>query len=90
MDRLKEILKLPLVLRQVNYDYKKLAIVPIDTNSTITIWAISHNDTIDKSFAIKFGPRIFTNRQRVYPQVKNKLLKVLTVMKIEKKLLNYS
>lgn len=83
MEGLKVILKSRLILRQIDYDYSKSIVVIIDTSLIIICWIINQDDVKRRRFAIKFGTRIFTNKQRAYPQVKRELLKVLTTMKID-------
>lgn len=84
MDRPKEILKLLLVLRQIDYDCGRLVVVILDISRIAIGWTISQDDAKNKRFAMRFGTRIFMNKYRVYPQVKRELLKVLTIMKANK------
>jgi hypothetical protein len=84
MEGLKEILKSPLVLRQVEYDSGRPVIVTVDTSPIAIGWAVGEDDTDGKRFAIRFGARILTERQRAYPQVKRELLGALTTLKVER------
>jgi hypothetical protein len=84
MEGLKEILKSPPVLRQVEYDSGRPVIVIVDTSSIAIGWAVGQDDIDGKRFAIRFGARILTERQRAYPQVKRELLGALTVLKAER------
>jgi hypothetical protein len=74
MEGLKEILKSPPVLRQVEYDSGRPVIVTVDTSPIAIGWTVGQDDTDGKRFAIRFGARILTERQRAYPQVKRELL----------------
>jgi hypothetical protein len=84
MEGLKEILKSPPVLRQVEYDSGRPIIVTVDTSPIAIGWAVGQDDTDGKRFAIKFGARILTERQRAYPQVKRELLGALTTLKAKR------
>ena len=70
MEGLKEILKFPLVFRQIEYDSGRLVIVTVDTSPIAIGWAVGQDDTYGKWFAIRFGARILTEQQRAYLQVK--------------------
>ena len=84
MESLKEILKLPPILRHVNYDCDRPVIVTVDTSPIAIGWAIGQDDGEGNRFAIRFGARILTDRQRRYPQVKNELLGALTAIKADR------
>ena len=84
MEGLKEILKSPPVLRQVDYDCGRPVIVTVDTSPIATGWAIGQDDGEGRRFAIRFGARILTERQRAYPQVKRELLGALTALKADR------
>ena len=84
MEGLKETLKSPPVLRQVEYDSGRPVIVTVDTSPIAIGWAIGQDDPDGKRFAIRFGARILTKRQRAYPQVKRELLGALTALKAER------
>ena len=68
MEGLKEILKSLPILRQVEYDSGRPVIVTVDTSPIAIGWAIGQDDPDGKQFAIRFGARILTERQRAYPQ----------------------
>jgi hypothetical protein len=59
-------------------------IVTVDTSPIAIGWAVGEDDTDGKRFAIRFGARILTERQRAYPQVKRELLGALTTLKVER------
>ena len=84
MEGLKEILKSPPILRQVDYDCNRPVVVTVDTSPIAIGWAIGQDDAEGKRFAIRFGARILTERQRAYPQVKRELLGALTAMKADR------
>lgn len=84
MEGLKEILKSPPILRQVDYDCNRPVVVTVDTSPIAIGWAIGQDDAEGKRFAIRFGARILTDRQRAYPQVKRELLGALTAMKADR------
>jgi hypothetical protein len=62
MEGLKEILKSPPVLRQIEYDSGRSVIVIVDTSPIIIGWAVGQDDINGKRFAIRFGARIFIER----------------------------
>jgi hypothetical protein len=84
MEGLKEILKSQPVFRQVEYDPGRPVIVIVDTSPIAIEWAVGQDDTDGKRFAIRFGAKILTERQRAYPQVKRELLGALTALKAER------
>ena len=84
MEGLKEILKSSPVLRQVDYDCGRPVVVTVDTSPIATGWAIGQDDAEGRRFAIRFGARILTERQRAYPQVKRELLGALTALKADR------
>lgn len=84
MDGLKEILQSPPVLQQVDYDCGRPVVVTVDTSPIAIGWAIGQDDAEGKRFAIRFGARILTERQRAYPQVKRELLGALTALKADR------
>ena len=84
MDGLKEVLQAPPVLQQVDYDCGRPVVVTVDTSPIAIGWAIGQDNTEGKRFAIRFGARILTERQRAYPQVKRELLGALTALKAER------
>ena len=56
----------------------------VDTSPTAIGWAIGQDDEEGNRFAIQFGARILTERQRAYPQVKRELWEALTALKVDK------
>ena len=70
---LKKILKAPPVLKQVEYNSGRPVIVTVDTSPIAIGWAVGHDDEEGNRFAIRFGAKILTKRQRAYPQVKREL-----------------
>ena len=84
MAELKKILESPPVLKQVNYDCKRPVIVTVDTSPIAIGWAIGQDDEERRRFAVRFGARILTDRQRAYPQVKRELWGALTALKADR------
>ena len=84
MKSLKEIFKLPPIFMQVNYDCDRPVIVTVDTNPIVIGWAIGQDDEEGWRFAVRFGARILTDRQKRYPQVKRELLGALTAIKADR------
>ena len=84
MEELKRILESPPVLKQVNYNCKRPVIVTVDTSPIAIGWAIGQDDEEGRRFAIRFGARILTERQRAYPQVKRELWGALTALKADR------
>jgi hypothetical protein len=64
MEGLKEILKSPPVVRQIEYDSSRPVIVIVDISPIAIGWAVGQDDTDGKRFAIRFGARILTEQQR--------------------------
>jgi hypothetical protein len=62
MEGLKEILKSPPVLRQVEYDSGRPVIVTVDISPIAIGWTVGQDDTDGKRFVIRFGARILTER----------------------------
>ena len=84
MEGLKEILKSPPVLRQIEYDSGRSVIVTVDTSPSVVGWAVGQDDTDGKRFVIRFGARILTEQKRAYLQVKRELLGALIAIKGER------
>ena len=77
MEGLRKSLNSPPVLRHVEYDSGRLVIVTVDTSSIAIGWAIGQDDLDGKRFAIRFGARILTKKQK-------ELLGALTILKVER------
>jgi hypothetical protein len=84
MAELKRTLQSPSVLKQVSYNCGRPVIVTVDTSPIAIGWAIGQDDEEGKRFAIRFGARILTDRQRAYPQVKRELYGALTALKADR------
>ena len=84
MGELKKILESPPVLKQVDYNCKRPVIVTVDTSPIAIGWAIGQDNEEGKRFAIRFGARILTERQRAYPQVKRELWGALIALKADR------
>ena len=81
MEELKKILRSPQVLKQVEYNSGRPVIVTVDTSPIAIGWAVGQDGEKGNRFAIRFGARILTERQRAYPQVKRELWGALTALK---------
>lgn len=68
MQKLKEALFSPPVLRPLRYDGRTI-IVSVDSTPDATRWALGQDDEEGR----RFGAKIFSTRQRHYPQIKQKL-----------------
>ena len=84
MEELKKTLESPPVLKQVEYKSGRPVIVTVDTSPIAIGWAIGQDDAEGNRFAIRFGARILTERQRAYPQVKRELWGALTALKADR------
>ena len=84
IEELKKILKSPPVLKQVEYNSRRLVIVTVDISPIAIGWVVGQDDEEGNRFAICFGARILTERQRAYPQVKRELWGALTALKADK------
>jgi hypothetical protein len=84
MQNLKDVLRSPPVLRQVDYECGRPVVVTVDTSPIASGWAVGQDDEEGRRFAIRFGARILTERQRAYPQVKRELWGALTALKAER------
>lgn len=60
MDVLKEILRFPPALGQVNYESSRPVIVTVDTCSIAIGWIVEHDDASKNWFSIRFEARILT------------------------------
>jgi hypothetical protein len=58
MEGLKEILKSPLVLKQIEYDSGRPVIVTVNTSPIVIGWDVGQNDTNGRWFIVRFGSRI--------------------------------
>jgi len=84
MEELKKILESPPVLKQANYDCGRPIIVAVDTSPIAIGWVVGQDDEDGKRFAIRFGARILTERERAYPQVRRELWDALTTLKVDR------
>jgi transposase InsO family protein len=83
MQRLKEALLSPPVLRPLCYD-GRFIIVTVDSSPDAAGWAIGQDDEEGRRFASRFGAKIFSARQRHYPQIKRELWGARTALRQEK------
>ena len=73
MKRLKEALQNPPVLHPLDYACGRPIIVTVDSSPYASGWAVGQDDENGSRYAARFGARIFTKRQRRYPQIKREL-----------------
>lgn len=84
MESLKNILRSPSILKQVDYKSNQPVVMMVDTSPIAIGWAVGQDDINGRRFATRFGARILTKRQRAYPQVKRELWGVVTALKAER------
>ena len=73
MNRLKVALQNSPVLRPLDYACGRPIIITVDSSPYAAGWAVGQDDAEGNRFASRFGARIFTERQRRYPQIKREL-----------------
>jgi hypothetical protein len=73
MEQLKQALINPPVLRPLRYGDSYPIILTIDSSPHASGWALGQDDEEGHRFATRFGAKVFTERQRRYPQVKREL-----------------
>jgi hypothetical protein len=73
MKRLKLALQNSPVLRPLDYTCGRPIIVTVDASPYAARWAVGQDDAEGSRYAARFGARIFTERQRRYPQIKREL-----------------
>jgi hypothetical protein len=84
MQRLKDLLTSPPVLRKIDYKCNRPVILTVDTSPIAIGWAIGQDDPDGHRFAVRFGAKVLSARQRAYSQVKRELWGVVSAMKAEK------
>ncbi|KAL3692893.1 hypothetical protein R1sor_006544 [Riccia sorocarpa] len=87
MKKLKAQLSTAPVLGRVDYQCGRPVILTVDTSPIAIGWAVGQDDVQWNRFAVRFGARVLSMRQRAYPQVKRELWGVVTAMKAEKEYL---
>ena len=85
--QLKEMLLNAPVLRKARYDSEHPIIVTVDTSPIGIGWAISQEEKDGLRYAVRFGAKILTDRQRAYPQIKRELWGMLTAIKTDREYL---
>jgi hypothetical protein len=73
MKRLKEALQNPPVLHPLDYACGQPIIMIRDFSPYANGWAVGQDNKNGRRYAARFGARIFTERQRRYPQIKREL-----------------
>ncbi|KAL3680257.1 hypothetical protein R1sor_023213 [Riccia sorocarpa] len=87
MRKLKELLSTSPFLGRIDYQCGRPVILTVDTSPIAIGWAVGQNDAEGNRFAVIFGARVLSSRQRSYPQVKRELWGLVTAMKAEKEYL---
>ncbi|KAL3676054.1 hypothetical protein R1sor_026002 [Riccia sorocarpa] len=87
MRKLKELLSTSPFLGRIDYQCGRPVILTVDTSPIAIGWAVGQNDAEGNRFAVRFGARVLSSRQRSYPQVKRELWGLVTAMKAEKEYL---
>ena len=72
MQQMKKALLSPPVLRPLRYDGSPI-IITVDSSPFAAGWAVGQDDEEGNRFAARYGAKIFTERQRLYAQVKREL-----------------
>lgn len=72
------------MLRKMDYQCRRPMVVTVDTSPIAIGWAIRQDDVKWQRFAIRFGAKILTRRQRANPQVKRKLWRILNALKAKR------
>ena len=85
--QLREMLLNAPVLRKARYDSEHPIIVIVDTSPIGIGWAISQEEKDGLRYAVHFGAKILTDRQRTYPQIKRELWGMLTTIKMDREYL---
>jgi hypothetical protein len=85
--RLKELLLEAPAVRKVNYTGGKPIFVTVDTNPTRIKWVINQEDQDENRYAICFGAKVLSNRQRNYTQVKRELCGIISTVKSDREYL---
>ena len=67
-------------------DYKegKKIVLTMDTSPIVSGWAIGQDDEDGNRYAVKFGAKVLSERQKKYPQVKKELWGMMIAMKSER------
>ena len=84
MRKLKKRLISAPTLKKAVYTNGKPIIATIDTSPTGIGWAIGQDDDEVHRYAIRFGAKVLSMRQRNYPQIKRELWGIVTALKIDK------
>ena len=71
-------------LQKADYQCGRPIIVTVDTSPTGIGWAIGQDDEEGHRYAVCFGAKVLSARQRDYPQVKRELWGVVTALKCDK------
>jgi transposase InsO family protein len=84
MRRLKKLLLEAPALRKANYTEGKPVYVTVDTSPTGIGWVINQEGEGNARYAIRFGAKVLSERQRRYAQVKRELWGIVSAVKTDK------
>jgi hypothetical protein len=84
MQQLEKALITALVLRKPNYACGRPIIVMVDTSLIGISGALSQEDTEGNKYAIRFGAKVLSPRQRSYTQIMRELWGMVTTLKTNK------
>jgi hypothetical protein len=85
--RLKELLLEAPALRKAEYVGGKPIFVTVDTSLTGIGWVINQEGEDDKRYAIRFGAKVLSERQRKYAQLKRELWGIISVVQFDREYL---
>ena len=84
VQKLKKLLLEAPALRKVEYTDGTLIYVTVDTSPTGIGWVINQEDKEKNRYAIRFGAKVLTERQRKYGQVKRELWGIVFAVKTDR------
>ena len=82
--RLKKLLLEAPALRKADYAEGKPIYVTVDTSPTGIGWVINQEDMEKNRYAIRFGAKVLSDRQRKYAQVKRELWGIVSAVKADR------
>ena len=84
VQKLKKLLLEAPALRKADYTDGTPIYVTVDTSPTGIGWVISQEDKDKNRYAIRFGAKVLTERQRKYAQVKRELWGIVSAVKTDR------
>ena len=85
--RLKTLLMEAPALRKADYTGGKPIFVTVDTSPTGIGWVINQEDEDGNRYAVRFGAKVLSDRQRRYAQVKRELWGIVSAIKSDREYL---